>query len=330
MITPPSQLKRLLNVALITSPVIAALLVTPLYLVSGLQHYNIEVLVPAAIIIVFSIWCIQIAFIQLFPKLKNWQRLIIVIAIGLVLSTIVFELANPSLPFALWKIHLARSLNVISINSIIYILSNYIILNQTKKKLDQENEALKFANLEARYQTLRNQINPHFLFNAIGTAKSLIRKNPSIADEYLVRLSHFLRLGFDNKMNTISVQGELDLCKDYIDLQKMRFGAALEFTSNIDAGYLGYTVPYFALLSLAENAVKHNTMTETEPLSISIKNENNLLIIQNNVQPKFLLGTSSKTGLHNLSERYRLLFNEPVTIENTATYFRVSIKMIRP
>ncbi len=330
MTNSSNYLKRLLNAALITSPIIAVLLVTPLYLVSGLQHYSMEILLPAAMLLVFMVWCIQIAFIYFLPQLKNWQRLIIVIITDLILATIVFELVHPQLPYSLWKVHLARSLNVISINSIVYILSNYILLNQTKKKLDQENEALKFANLEARYQTLRNQINPHFLFNAIGTAKSLIRKNPSVADEYLVRLSHFLRLGFDNKLDTVSVKDELALCQDYIDLQKMRFGAALEFKSDVGADYFGYTVPYFALLSLAENAVKHNTMTESEPLFISIKNESNSLVIENNVQQKFLLDTSSKTGLHNLSERYRLLFNETVVIENTTGFFRVTIKMMRP
>jgi two-component system, LytTR family, sensor kinase len=328
MAKQPNYLKRLFNAALITSPIIAILLVTPLYLVGGLQIAGIELLLPLAIIIVFVVWCIHILFISFFPSIKKWQRLLIIITIGLIVSTIVFEIINLQLPYALWKVHIARSLNVISINSIVFILSNFILLNQTKKELDIENQELKFANLEARYQTLKNQINPHFLFNAIGTAKSLIRKNPAIADEYLVKLSDFLRLGFDSKLDTISVAEELALCEDYIALQKMRFGNALQFVTNIEAKYLTHLVPYFALLSLVENAVKHNNMTEREPLIIAIRNDTNLLIVENNLQKKVLLETSSKTGLSNLIERYRLLFNETVNIEHTANHFMVSIKMI--
>lgn len=328
MAKEPNYIKRLFKAALITSPIIAVLLVMPLYLVGNLQILGIQFLLPLVMFIVFVVWCIHILFITFLPRIKKWQRLLIIISMGLIVSAIVFETLHLQLPYELWKVHIARSLNVISVNSIVFILSNFIMLIQTKKELDIENQELKFANLEARYQTLKNQINPHFLFNAIGTAKSLIRKSPAIADEYLVKLSGFLRLGFDNKMDTISVAEELALCQDYIALQKMRFGNALQFEAHIEPKYFNDQVPYFALLSLVENAVKHNHMTEREPLIISIRNDMNELIVENNLQPKTLLTTSSKTGLSNLIERYRLLFGETVYIEQTTTHFIVSVKMI--
>lgn len=223
-----------------------------------------------------------------------------------------------------------RAINIIAINAMIYIFIDYILLNATKKKLDIENEQLKFANLQSRYELLHNQINPHFLFNSIGTAKALIRKDPAIADEYLVKLSSFLRLGFENKkFDTITVQEELALCKDYIALQQMRFDTALQFQVDIDDKYLAYNVPYFAILTLVENAVKHNTMTEDDPLIISVTNDDTTLQVTNNVQPRFLLEASSKMGLQNLSERYRLLYHAPVSIDNDGQTFSVSIKMIR-
>ena len=223
-----------------------------------------------------------------------------------------------------------RVINILAVNAIVNILIAYIQLSQTKKKLDIENEQLKFANLQSRYELLHNQLNPHFLFNSIGTAKALIRKDPAIADEYLVKLSSFLRAGLETKTyDTITVQDELALCEDYIALQQMRFDNALQFETRIDEKYLSYSVPYFALLTLVENAVKHNTMTEDEPLRITVTSKDTSLIVENNIQQRFLLEPSSKTGLQNLSERYRLLYHQPVTIENDGIVFRVIIKMIR-
>ena len=329
MLQQPNNIKPLINAAILTSPVIAGLLVTPIYLLNGFNIIRLEYLFPIGAAVVFLVWNVHIALIRFFPLLKKWQRFLLATIIMLVFSGIIFNAVHPQLPYPLWKIQLIRILNVVSINSIIFIICNYILLNQTKKKLDIENQELKFANLEARYQTLKNQINPHFLFNAIGTAKSLIRKNPAIADEYLIKLSDFLRLGFDNKLDTISVQDELNLCKDYIALQQMRFGNALHFTTNIEAKYLNYQLPYFAMLTLVENAIKHNTMTEKDPLIIDITNDTISLLVKNNLQKKFLLETSSKTGLSNLTERYRLLFNEQVLIDETPENFMVTIKMVR-
>lgn len=226
--------------------------------------------------------------------------------------------------------YLFRIVNIIAVNSMIFIISVVILLNRTKKKLDIENEQLKFANLQSRYEVLHNQLNPHFLFNAIGTAKALIRKDPAIADEYLVKLSSFLRLGLENKkFDTITVTEELVLCKDYIALQQMRFGTALQFESHIDEKYLSYYVPYFAILILVENAVKHNIMTEEAPLKVSVANKEASLFVNNNIQSRFLLDNSSKMGLQNLQERYRLLYGETVIVNNDGETFSVSIKMIR-
>jgi LytS/YehU family sensor histidine kinase len=109
----------------------------------------------------------------------------------------------------------------------------------------------------------------------------------------------------------------------------MRFNSALQFRTAIDDKYLSYNVPYFAILTLVENAVKHNNMTEDEPLIISVTSNETTLQVSNNIQPRFLLETSSKMGLQNLSERYRLLYDAPVTVDNDGQTFLVSIKMIR-
>ncbi len=320
--------RTLFKAALITSPIIAALLITPLFMVSPLINLDIVYLLPGATVMIFLVWCIHIVFIKYFPQL-SWQRLAIISCIGLICSTFMYQLVVPQLDYPVWKLHVLRSINVLSINSIIYVVTNFILLSQTKKKLDIENEQLRFANLESRYQILQNQINPHFLFNSIGTAKALIRKDASIADEYLVRLSNFLRIGFNNNPDIVSVKEELALCADYISLQQMRFDDALQFEVLVDEKYKSYQIPNFSLLTLIENAIKHNLMSVAEPLHVMVTNQNEDLIIENNIRKNILLESTHKTGLHNLAERYRLLFNQPIIVEDNGSIFRIIIKMIK-
>jgi two-component system LytT family sensor kinase len=279
---------------------------------------------------VFIAWMIHIALIDKFPERNRWYRYIIASTIMIGVSTVIYMFLRQYVPILHdWAFQIMRIINILALNAIIYMISNYIMLLQTKKKLDLENEELRFVNLEARYKILLNQINPHFLFNSIGTAKSLIRKDPALADEYLVKLSSFLRLGFNNKpADALILKDELRLCDDYIDLQQIRFGEALQFEVHIDVPYLNFKVPYFSLLTLLENAVKHNTMTLETPLKIVVRNEHQLLTVSNNFQEKFLLETSGKTGLQNLAERYRLLFNEPITVRQTDDCFSVTIKLM--
>ena len=324
----------LYKAALYSSPVISLLLVSPIFLIASsvmgsmIHPVHFWIVTPLVTLAVFVTWLLHIALIRRFGERMQWQRFIIANLVMLTVSTFIYLFLRDLLPIHSWVLQGMRVINIIAVNSIIYMISNYLLLIQTKKKLDIENEKLKFSNLEARYRLLHNQINPHFLFNSIGTAKSLIRKDPSLADEYLVKLSSFLRLGFDSRPDTLVVKEELALCLDYIDLQQMRFGKALAFEAIIDPKYLNYCVPYFSMLTLVENAVKHNAMTEEDPLRIVINNQEDALTVKNNRNEKFLMEPSDKTGLVNLSERYRLLFNQPVLIISDAAFFSVTIKMI--
>lgn len=305
------------------------LLVTPVFLYRNGSISHLWLGFPLATMGIFISWMVHINLIN--KVTVKGARFFISTFIMLVITTITY-LIGRNYNFFLSEVsfYIIRTINIIAVNAMIYIFTAYILLNVTKKKLDIENEQLKFANLQSRYELLHNQVNPHFLFNAIGTAKALIRKDPAIADEYLVKLSSFLRLGFENKQfDTITVQEELKLCKDYIALQQMRFGTALQFHAAIDDKYLAYNVPYFAILTLVENAVKHNTMTDDEPLIITVTNQETTLQVSNNIQARFLLETSSRMGLQNLSERYRLLYDAPVMVDNSGQTFLVSIKMIR-
>jgi two-component system, LytTR family, sensor kinase len=244
---------------------------------------------------------------------------------------ILFYSINPVLPIVInpIKIDLLRFVNIIAVNAIIFILVDLIFEKESKARLDKENNDLKVANIEAKYKLLKDQINPHFLFNALGTAKSLVKREPDLAQSFLVKLSEFLRASISNDKKTTILKDEVKLCEDYIALQKMRLGNSLNFNCAVDTFSEKRVLPYFSLLTLVENAIKHNALTQDAPLNIKIVTENDFISVINNSQKKFVLEDSTKTGLKNLNERYNLLTGNELIIESNEKEFCVKFKMMQ-
>jgi sensor histidine kinase YesM len=213
-------------------------------------------------------------------------------------------------------------------NLIVYMIMNYVILIHNKAKLELENTQLKMKNMEAAYLQLKNQIQPHFLFNALNTLKSLIKKQPAAAEEYLKHLSDLLRRTISqDQESTVSLADEIQLCTDYIELQKTRFGESLKFSSDIPKNIKGF-LPGFAIQQLLENAIKHNAFTTENPLFIDISYSNGTIIIRNNKQKKILSEESIGTGLMNLSERYKIISGDDIIINDSDDSFSVTIKIL--
>jgi len=213
-------------------------------------------------------------------------------------------------------------------NLIVYMIMNYVILIHNKAKLELENAQLKMKNMEAAYLQLKNQIQPHFLFNALNTLKSLIKKQPVTAEEYLKHLSDLLRRTISqNQENTVSLTDEMQLCTDYIELQKTRFGESLNFSSDIPENIKGF-IPGFAIQQLLENAIKHNAFTTDKPLFIDIYYSNGTITVRNNKQKKSFSEGSTGTGLMNLSERYKIISGDDIIINDSEDVFSVTIKIL--
>lgn len=216
------------------------------------------------------------------------------------------------------------------LNSVVLIVQDIIILKDKKSKVELENAELKIKNVEATNRQLKEQIHPHFLFNSLSTLKTLITRNPQQAEDYLVKLSDFLRAAISSTtLNTIQLEEELKLCLDYLDMQKMRFAQSLRYTIDIPPAIRATSfVPVFSILPLLENAIKHNKFTREQPLYIAIHHEADRLIVSNNVSPKKLLEHSTGLGLENLAERYRLLADDMIRVHNDGNTFSVSIKLL--
>lgn len=221
---------------------------------------------------------------------------------------------------------IVRILLTASINFIVYLLLDLIYSQKEKVQLAVEVESLRYNNLESEYKLLKAQINPHFLFNALNISKSLIKTKPILAERYIVQLSEFLRNSLNNEQKSISLKEELAHVQQYVDLQKVRFENAFEYLVGVNEHSLDKHLPLFTLTTLVENALKHNSFSEEEPLKIWVKDEDGFLEVKNNMKPRNGV-ISSYTGLSNLDQRSKMLSGAEMKIENNSRFFSVKIKL---
>ncbi|WP_110829853.1 sensor histidine kinase [Pedobacter nutrimenti] len=227
-------------------------------------------------------------------------------------------------------VYLYLSLQTLLMNGVVLLLQNFIIVQDANNKTQLENSRLNASKSEAVHQLLLQQVHPHFLFNALNILKSLIKKDPPGAEEYLVRLSGFLRASLSShKREVATLQEELKLCRDYLEMQKVRFGEALLFSFRVsqekeNSGVL----PLFSLQPLLENAIKHNELTPASPLHIEIGVYDGWIRVLNNIQMKASTEDSTGSGLANLAERYALLSGDEIEIKDDGNTFSVSLKIL--
>ena len=214
----------------------------------------------------------------------------------------------------------------IIIASIIYAISFF----KAWRIQVQETEKVKSEALALKYKVLQDQINPHFLFNSLNVLGSLMDIDVEKAKEFNRELSHFYRdvLHFKDQ-DVIPLKEEVDFVKKYIYLQQIRFGEALDVEIFANENIEGKVIP-LSLQALVENAIKHNEISKANPLKIVIAiTDNYELIVENNIQPKNVLGESSKTGLKNLAGRYEFLTGKKMIVTKNNHYFRVSLPLIQ-
>lgn len=181
----------------------------------------------------------------------------------------------------------------------------------------------------ATFDALKNQLDPHFLFNSLNVLASLIDENPESAQKFTTSLSKVYRYVLEQKSKVlVTVDEELEFAKIYMSLLKMRFEDSIIFDIPERAINPESKVVPLALQLLLENAVKHNTVNTNKPLHIKIYELDGNLIVENNLQPKQILKKSSGVGLSNIKQRYQLLTNKKVNINQKANSFAVAIPML--
>jgi hypothetical protein len=234
------------------------------------------------------------------------------------------------MPFTDWAFQILIMIFVIaSVNSMVLIIQDLVLLIEKKTKIENENIQLKIKNIEAANQKLKQQLQPHFLFNSLNVLKTLIKKQPDNAESYIKRLSDFLRSSvlYDN-VNTVKFEEELKLSLDYIEMQKIRFGNSIVFETSIPDEAKAGLLPVFSIQMLLENAIKHNAFTAELPLHITLTCENGWLTVRNTIQHKATVESSAGMGLINLSERYNIISGDDIVIKQDDSTFSVSIKIL--
>lgn len=264
-------------------------------------------------------------------KTRRFIRYLIgcIIAVLLFVVTAPLEALFPQVED--WSKHLlGNGMQGLASNLLIIVLQNFIILQHEKMNMEVENSLLRATNLESANLLLKQQIHPHFLFNALSMLKSLYKTDVRAGETYLSHLVNFLRASLNDSQSKVSrLQDEINLCNDYIEMQQIRFDKALLCSIAIPEQVLAQgAVPSFSIQSLVENAIKHNEVTELSPLQINIFCKDERIIVQNNLQVKLCTEASSGKGLINLIERYRLLSDEEVIIKQDDHTFSVSIKVL--
>jgi sensor histidine kinase YesM len=218
----------------------------------------------------------------------------------------------------------------------ITLLTGLYYVYQFKRKrqeqllvLESKAQRLEKEKALVQYESLKQQLNPHFLFNSLTSLKSLIRINQKQAAEFLDKMSLTYRYILKSaEKELVSLENELTFAQTYIDLQRMRFCQGLEVSIDIDESYLNKKIAPVTVQNLVENAIKHNRIGEDEPLRITMTVDDNYLVVQNNLQRKDFVETSNERGLKNMLSLYKYLADRPVKIETTIDYFTVKIPLL--
>ena len=192
-----------------------------------------------------------------------------------------------------------------------------------------EVEKYRTESVQAQLQNLKNQINPHFLFNNLSVLSSLVYKNQDKAVDFINQLSKVYRYLLDNRNNEfITVSDELTFVNSYNYLLQIRFDKNIVFNMDIDDKYLAKFIPPMSLQMLIENAVKHNEISNEQPLTITITISENYLVVSNNLQLRTNQEPSSKTGLQNIKDRYKHFTDKEIGVFAKQKLFTVKIPLL--
>ncbi len=274
-------------------------------------------------------------------NVKNNRKSILMIIVGSLAITVVLSFIFTALhPYVLGhadhqipinrKVHIYRNglMNDFFVTMVVIFTWQLLVSNYKSRRMAVENETLITENLVTRYEILKNQMNPHFLFNSLNTLQSLIEIDKEKAKDYVQELSKVLRYSLQNQED-VTLEEEIRLANSYCKLMEIRYGDNLKINFDIDERMLRDKIIPLSLQVLIENAIKHNVISDKMPLAINVSSdyENRKIIVRNKIQPKIDASKGNGIGLANLSERYRLKWNTDIEILNNNVEFCVVIKL---
>lgn len=208
------------------------------------------------------------------------------------------------------------------VNLFLHCVNAIVFFMNKLKKAQLEAEQLKKISVEAQFEALRNQINPHFMFNCFNVLSTLVYKDADTSAKFIAQISNVYRyLLHSQERKVVTLQEELSFIESYLYLLQIRYGENLIVEREITANPTSYYVAPASLQMLIENAIKHNIISKSSPLKIKLYSHNGSIVVANNLQEKQVKEESTHRGLQNIQSRYQLLSDEKVVVEKTASEF---------
>lgn len=230
-----------------------------------------------------------------------------------------------------WQtVYNATLIILVCVAFIVHIYETVFLVKQAENdKLKKEQ--LERSRVEAELEALKNQVDPHFIFNSLNTLSHLIEERPQKAKAFNDSLADVYRYILQNKArDLVLLSDEMKFMKDYFLLLKIRFEEAVQLTIEADANVFdNYFVPPISLQILLENAIKHNEFSDAKPLLITVQMKEEALLIYHEKRKKTLRRPGSKIGLQNLAKRYKLITGKEIMVEDTNNAFNVSLPLLK-
>lgn len=268
------------------------------------------------------------------PKKRLWigaigALFLTIITFGVLRYLVHFYFVGLSVSEFLEKETLDSYVIAIVITIIASLFTHAFHFYRALQKKEVKKQKIIAGTASARFDALKNQLDPHFLFNSLNVLTSLIEEDPNQAQKFTTSLSKVYRYVLEQKnKDLVTVDEELNFARTYVRLLKMRFEDSIVFDIPDKSSMPEARIVPLSLQLLLENAVKHNVVTASRPLHIKVSEEEGMLVVSNNLQEKQVVKKSSGVGLQNIKQRYEILTDRQVNIAKTASSFSVAIPML--
>ncbi|WP_162416575.1 sensor histidine kinase [Cyclobacterium roseum] len=279
-------------------------------------------------------------FIRFLNRVSPWSlatfkriliQLVFSVSVAMVVSVAFTSFAHFVSPYAeeLRGVYISNALIFSVVNILMAsILEGWLFFTQ-HKRVEQMAKNLEEELSQIKFEVLKSQINPHFMFNSLNVLSGLVNKDTQKAQQFIDEFSHIYRYVLETiEQPVATLEKELNFMRSYLFLQKIRYGDYLVYSINVPASLLKFFLPPLSLQVVLENAIKHNVINESMPLSIDIFSQGNYLIVKNNLQPKISMGHSTGLGVKNLTKRYAMIGSEEPAFVVQTDYYIAKLPLI--
>ncbi|MBV8253403.1 MAG: histidine kinase [Chitinophaga sp.] len=296
-----------------------------------------EAVVNAALTASFAVimWYVNLYMLSWYarksPKQRiSYYRLFITLSIGIIVMfglAWIQQLILTHINFG--PVMLMVEVRGLLINLICYMFLHLLQQNYENRYVTMQLEQMKNDNLAAQFELLKQQVNPHFLFNSLNTLKAMVESGEKEAVDFILKLSNFYRYTLESrKQDLIQVKEEMEIVRAFLYLQHARFEGGFTFTDQLDDATLKTLIPPFTLQLLIENCLKHNIVSLEKPLHIRLYAEGQTIVLENPIQLKSGEHYSMGVGLENIHLRYQHLLDKQVAVSDDANIFQIKLPFI--